>query len=74
MNNKMLILLALDALLLEIDDEYEGVEEEQLQLIKSKVYEGYGLKVSSSKEDLKKVNELMIEDVKRFRQQLIQEI
>lgn len=74
MNNKYLLLLAFDALLLELDDEYEGVPEEHLNLIQSKVYECYGLKVTSSKEDIKNINALLIHDVKNYREQIIKEI
>ena len=74
MDNKYLLLLAFDALLLELDDDYESASEEQLQLIKSKVYEHYGLTVSSSREDGMKINALLIQDVKNYRDQIIKEI
>lgn len=74
MDNKLIILLALDAMLLEIDDEYEGVPEEQCQFIKSKVLEGYGLTVTSSKADIQEMKVSMIRDIKKYRDQLIEEI
>lgn len=74
MGDKLLLLLALDALLLELDDEYDGLAEEHLQLINSKVLESYGLTVTSSKKELKKIKLLMIQDVKKYREQLIKEI
>lgn len=74
MDSKLLLLLAWDALLMELDGDYEAVPEEQVQLVKSKVYEYYGLKVTSSKEDVVNVNNLLIQDIKKYRDQIFKDI
>lgn len=74
MDENLLLLLAFDSLLLELDDDYEGVTQEQNELIHSKVLESYGLTVSSSKEEIAKLKELMIQDVKKYREKLIKNI
>lgn len=74
MENKYLLLLAFDSLLIALDDEYERLPEEQLKLIESKVYEHYGLKITSSKEDLNKINALLIQEVKEYRDKIVNEL
>ncbi|KEF40438.1 hypothetical protein M670_00464 [Schinkia azotoformans MEV2011] len=74
MDDKYLLLLAFDALLLSLDCEYEPVSEEQFNLLQSKVYEGYGLKITSTNEDYEKIKELLIQDVRKYRKQLFEEI
>ncbi len=74
MNNKYLLLLAFDSLLLDIDTDYEGVPDEILNLIQTKVYETYGITVHSSKDDIKGINELLVQDVRKYRDQILKEI
>jgi len=74
MDEKTILLLASDALLLELDENYIGVPKETHDLIYSIVLEGYGLTVTSSEDEIKKLKELMINDVRNYREKLINQL
>ena len=74
MSDKLLMMLAIDLFLVELDDNYEGYPKETIQLIESKVYESYGLELSSSSEDALHVKNSMMKDVYKFRDKLVKEI
>ena len=74
MDEKTILLLASDALLLELDENYIGVPKETHDLIYSILLEGYGLTVTSSEDEIKKLKELMINDVRNYRDKLINQL
>ncbi len=74
MNNKYILLMALDTLLLEMDDDYEELSEEQHNLVYTKVLEDYGLTIHSEKEEIDEMKAQILQDVYKYRDQLMKEI
>lgn len=74
MKDKLLLLLAFDALLMEMDNEYVSVPDESAQLIESKVFESYGLKVTASDEEVKEMRKSFVQDIKKYRDSIFNEI
>jgi len=74
MNDKLIKLLAIDILLLKLDEDYEKLSQEKHDLIYSKILESYGLNVHSTSEELKEIKNKMIKDVQAFRDELINQI
>jgi hypothetical protein len=69
--NELITLLAYDALLLELDNEYQGVPETQLNLIHSKVLESYGLTLTSTKKEMDGMQKEIIKDIYKLRDSII---
>lgn len=74
MNNKMIMALALDALLLELDRDYESVPQEVADLLQAKVFESYGMRVDCTHEEALTIQKNMINDVKKYRDKLFEEL
>jgi len=74
MNNKLIILLALDYLLSEFDDDYDYAPEEQFQLVHSKILESYGLTLESSEEEIKEIKSMIFKDIKDYKDKLLNKI
>lgn len=74
MNSKLIMIMAIDTLLLEIDTEYEEVPRNVHDLVQLKVYEEYGLTLDSTYEEVEEMKKRMIEDIKKFREELIVEV
>lgn len=72
--DKYLLLLAFDSLLLELDNNYEGVSDEQNNLIQSKIYENYGLSANSTNEEVSMIREHLINDTRKYRDNLMEEL
>lgn len=74
MNDKMLLMLAFDSLLLELDEEYEDLPEEVIRMIEAKVYESYGLEITSRHKDVLVIRQSLIRDARKYRDKLIKDI
>lgn len=74
MDNKMIMMLALDSLLLELDKDYEGIPYQVTDLIQSKVFESYGMRVDCTHEEALTIQKNMINDVKKYRDKLFEEL
>lgn len=74
MDNKLIQLLAMDSMLVDLDDEYEEISKEQYDHIYLKLLESYGIKVTSSDEDREKMRKLLVKDVLEYRNQLINDL
>ena len=66
-----ILLLALDSMLLELDPNYVGVEEEVADLLFIKTLEAYGLDVDSTSEDIDTFRTQLFNDVTDYRNKLI---
>ena len=66
-----ILLLALDSMLLELDPDYVGVEEEVADLLFIKTLEAYGLDVDSTSEDIDTFRTQLFNDVTDYRNKLI---
>jgi len=74
MNDKLIKLLAIDSMLLELDEDYEKMPKEKYDFVYSKILESYGLNIHATSEELKEIKNKMIKDVRVFRSKLISEI
>lgn len=74
MKEKLILALAYDGLLLELDEEYEGVPAEHIDLLKAKLFEEYGFKVTSAVTELTRVQQEVVVDVRKMRDELIGEL
>ena len=74
LDNKILLLMAFDALLLELDSSYIPISEDKYQLFRVKLLESYGVRVSSTDEEIKEVTEKLIIDIYKHRDELIKQI
>jgi hypothetical protein len=74
MKKNLLLLLAFDALLLELDEDYQGISDTEQTIIGGKVLEEYGLKVGDTTQDHTEVRQQMIKEIYEFRDEVIKEI
>ncbi|TYS91925.1 hypothetical protein [Rossellomorea aquimaris] len=74
MKDELILLLAFDALLYGMDEEYEPASENQLKMIRSKLIEEYGLKLISTDQKLDEIQGKIISDIRGMRDSLIKEV
>lgn len=74
MKDELIVFLAIDNILNDLDLEYEGLPEETVNLIESKVYESYGLKITSQESHVEEVRKLIVEDMHRYRKKLLKKL
>jgi hypothetical protein len=71
---ELIMLLAFDALLLELDENFKGVNENDLSLIHAKTLEEYGMKIGDEKEKYENMQKEMIRDIYKMREDIVSKI
>lgn len=74
MKEKLLLILAYDILLSELDGDYVEIRKEIYTMVEGKFYEAYGLSLDANDEDLVIMKDKMFNDVIELRDKLIAEI
>jgi hypothetical protein len=74
MKKNLLLLLAFDALLLELDEDYQGISDTEQTIINGKVLEEYGLRIGDTTQDHTEVRRRMVKEIYVFRDEVIQKI
>ena len=74
MSEDLMILLAFDSLLKEIDPDYSELSKDKFDFIKSRIFESYGMAITSDEDDIEVITNKIIKDLNEYKDSLIKSL